>query len=186
MPLRCHRSSIVDDLFSLCKVNNFAKITSCDCGDPDLNEFFHTDAINYKSELLAETYALYLKGRSKIGPLALVALANDIIRLSKPQKRKLIHHKKRYIKEYPAVKIARLGVDQRFQNHGVGTYLTNLLKTLFTTNNRTGCRFLTVDAYNRPSVLAFYRKNEFDFLHDKDENALTRIMFYDLKRFIIS
>jgi len=168
-------------------------MTQCDCGDEDLNDFFHKEAVNYKEDLLAETYAFFVKGtkelkgrRKKLGPFAFVALSNDLIRLSKLQRRKLIHHKKRYIKEYPAVKIARLGVHVEFQRHGMGTYLVNLLKSLFTTNNRTGCRFLTVDAYNKEPVLDFYKKNEFDFLHDKDANDKTRIMFYDLKRFVIS
>jgi len=60
------------------------------------------------------------------------------------------------------------------------------LKALFTTDNRTGCRFLTIDAYNRKEVLRFYKKNEFDFLHDEDKEEPTRIMFYDLKRFSLT
>ncbi|MBW2346061.1 MAG: GNAT family N-acetyltransferase [Deltaproteobacteria bacterium] len=166
------------------KVKDFSITTNFDCGDLDLNEFFQTDAANYRSELLAETYTLYLKGYRKLGPLAFVALANDVIKLSKPQKRKFIHHQKRYLKEYPGVKIARLGVDKQYQRFGVGTQFLNLLKAFFTTDNRTGCRFMTVDAYNDEKAPIFYEKNEFDFLHDKDASDRTRIMFYDLKRFV--
>jgi GNAT superfamily N-acetyltransferase len=147
-------------LFVLDKVKKFSITTKCDCGNQDLNEFFHKDAVYYKEDLLAETYALYLKskGARSLGPLAFVALANDTIKLSKSLKRKLISHKKRYIEEYPAVKIARLGVHKESQRKGLGTHLINLLKALFTTNNRTGCRFLTIDAYNRKEVLRFYKK----------------------------
>jgi len=49
-------------------------------------------------------------------------------------------------------------------------------------NNRTGCRFLTVDAYNRDNILKFYTKNDFQFFYDKDKNRKTRAMFFDLKR----
>ena len=186
MPILCRRNHINDELFVLDKVKKFSITTKCDCGNQDLNEFFHKDAVHYKEDLLAETYALYLKskGARSLGPLAFVALANDTIKLSKSFKRKLISHKKRYIEEYPAVKIARLGVHKESQRNGLGTHLINLLKALFTTNNRTGCRFLTIDAYNRKEVLRFYKKNEFDFLHHEDKEEPTRIMFYDLKRFV--
>ncbi len=45
---------------------------------------------------------------------------------------------------------------------------------------------MTVDAYNEGGVFAFYKTNEFDFLHDKDTDDPTRIMFYDLKRFVLT
>lgn len=192
MPHRCYRSSISDEYFILSKVSNFSIMTQCDCGDEDLNDFFHKEAVNYKKDLLTETYSFFVKGqrelksrRKNLGPFAFVALSNDLIKLSDTPHIRKIPYNKRYIKEYPAVKIARLGVHVKFQRHGMGTYLINLLKALFTTNNRTGCRFLTVDAYNREPAIAFYKKNEFDFLHDKDANDKTRIMFYDLKRFVI-
>ncbi|MBW2175158.1 MAG: GNAT family N-acetyltransferase [Deltaproteobacteria bacterium] len=185
MPLLCQRSSISDNLFELVKLTDFSATADFDCEDPDLNDFFQSDAPNYKSQLLAETYAFYLleDKKKKIGPLAFVALANDVIKLSGSQKERLIHKDKRYLKVYPAVKIARLGVNKRFKRKGVGTSIVNLLKVLFTTENRTGCRFVTVDAYNKEPVLAFYEKNEFEFLRERGSKQRTRIMFYDLKRF---
>jgi len=189
MPLKCNRTHISDDLFLLDRVSDFSITSDFDCRDEDqdedLNDFFRNDAIHYRDDLLAETYAFYsVASGEKIGPLAFTALANDVIELSKPQKKKIIHHKKRYIQAYPAVKIARLGVHKTFQGHGIGTYILNMLKTFFTTDNRTGCRFLTVDAYNKNRIMKFYKKNEFDLLHEKDKDEPTRIMFYDLKRFI--
>jgi len=71
---------------------------------------------------------------------------------------------------------------REFRGHGVGTNLLNMVKRLFVTENRTGCRFITVDAYNDPEVLTFYQKNDFDFFYDKDSRNLTRAMWYDLKR----
>lgn len=44
-------------------------------------------------------------------------------------------------------------------------------------NGKTGCRFVTVDAYN--AAVPFYEKNGFDFLTQKDENP-TQLMFFDL------
>ncbi|VAW70858.1 hypothetical protein MNBD_GAMMA10-395, partial [hydrothermal vent metagenome] len=48
------------------------------------------------------------------------------------------------------------------------------------TDNKTGCRFIVVDAYNKPEVIRFYKRNGFDFLHNGDKKEDTRIMIFDL------
>lgn len=53
---------------------------------------------------------------------------------------------------------------------------------MFTHGNRTGCRFITVDAYS--DAVGFYQKCGFDFISEKDRNDITRLMYYDLKRFL--
>lgn len=53
---------------------------------------------------------------------------------------------------------------------------------MFTHGNRTGCRFITVDAYH--DAVGFYLKCGFDFISEKDQNEITRSMYYDLKRFL--
>lgn len=45
----------------------------------------------------------------------------------------------------------------------IGTNLINIVKKIFVTENRTGGRFITVDAYNTQHVLDFYIRNDFDF-----------------------
>ena len=57
-----------------------------------------------------------------------------------------------------------------------------MAKKFFLEDNRTGCRFMTVDAYNNDRVIKFYKKNGFQFLSNKDTNKKTRIMYFDLKR----
>ncbi len=59
------------------------------------------------------------------------------------------------------------------------------MKNWFTTNSKTGCRFLTVDAYNNPDTLNFYKKNDFEFFTSDDENDSTRAMYFDLIRIIL-
>ena len=56
-----------------------------------------------------------------------------------------------------------------------------LIKHAFTNGNRTGCRFITVDAY--AEATAFYQKNGFDFFTKRDEHEDTRLMYFDLKPF---
>lgn len=80
----------------------------------------------------------------------------------------------------PAVKIGRLGVSEDYKRKQCGSRVLDYLKVWFTQNNKTGCRFLIVDAYNRPDTLAFYQQNGFKFLGSKDEQEETRIMYFDL------
>ena len=55
---------------------------------------------------------------------------------------------------------------------------------MFKNGNRTGCKFLTVDAYNNTETISFYKnKNNFDFLWENDQGNKQRIMWFDLATF---
>ena len=119
-------------------------------------------------------------------PIGLVSLCNDAVRKEKVKSQgfyKELPEKKRY-PTYPAVKISRLGIHKDFQGYHIGTYIINLIKKMFVTNNRTGCRLITVDAYNHENVLKFYKSNDFQCFSfkEKDLKRSTRAMFFDLKR----
>lgn len=156
-----------------------------DCGDDDLNDFFHNDASKYSSQLLAVTYTF----ESDKDTIAFFSVSNDKI-INRDSRGKiianklvrLIHNAKRR-KNYPAVKVGRLAVDNKHCGKGIGTEIINFIKHLFTAQNKTGCRFITVDAYNNLKVVKFYKDNGFDFLTDKDEQEETRLMYYDLYKF---
>ena len=159
------------------------KQKSVTCIDADLNGFFIHDALDYTDQLLAVTYML----ETETDTVAYFSLLNDKISI-KDQKRswrdrfnKQLPYPKR-INNYPAVKIGRLAVSEKYANDGVGSQILEFIKTLFTYNNRTGCRFITVDAYK--AALTFYEKNGFKYLTDNDQNEDTRLMYYDLKKFI--
>lgn len=183
--LRFSRNSIEYDGFAFSKITDFSLFSQFDCGNSDLNDFIRNDAERHHLELIAETYSFSAKLEDgNCIPIAFVSLSNDTIKRQHLSKAALetIPEALRY-PVLPAVKIGRLGVLKDFQGRDAGTALINLSKQLFTTENRTGCRFLTVDAYNVPAVLGFYRKNGFDFYQDKDSNKRTRIMFFDLMTF---
>jgi len=91
------------------------------------------------------------------------------------------------------VLIGRLGTSSAFAGQGYGTAIMDFIKVLFRTNNRTGCRFLIVDALNRPETLHYYEKNGFHYLiADERLEAKymgigvgrlplnTRLMYFDL------
>lgn len=93
--------------------------------------------------------------------------------------RRLIPHAKQYDSQ-PAVKIGRLAVSSRLQRSGIGTELMDFIKTWFSRDNKTGCRFIVVDALNNPDAQRFYQKNGFVHMTPGDAENGTRSMYYDL------
>jgi hypothetical protein len=177
------RNSFSKDNWILTKIANLDTIQDFDCGDHDLNEYFQHDASVHRKELLTESYSF--KEATEDFPVALISLCNDAIRSDFPILKEWVElhlNRKKWYSSYPAVKIARFGVGIPFQGKSIGSHAINMIKELFITDNRTGCRFITIDAYNTDSVLNFYKKNEFQFLSAKDKHKRTRSMFFDLKR----
>jgi GNAT superfamily N-acetyltransferase len=154
------------------------------CDDDDIDEFFHKDSIAGAAELMSVTYAWRENGRA----IAFFSVSNDAIkkehcpRSAWERVQGLLPRQKRY-KSMPAVKIGRLGVHSDCKRSGCGSRIMDYLKVWFTQQNKTGCRFLLVDAYNNEEVVAFYQKNGFKFLVGTDEKEETRIMYFDLIQF---
>ena len=177
------RNSRLDAIGAFKAVEDFSVFGGFSCRDDDLNDFILNDAQAQQEQLLSVTYAYRLKLDGDYSPpVAFVSLANDSLKLKPLQKQSAGLGDIEY-QEFPAVKVCRLGVHVEFQRKGIGTQLLNIIKELFLTENRTGCRFITVDAYNNPGTLAFYQANDFDFFWDKDSGRRTRTMFYNLMRF---
>lgn len=167
------------------KLETSEQLKSFECTDRDLNDFLFNDALDYLDQLMGVTYVWVDNPKEAI--VAYCTLANDKItqddddrsvwnRLSRP----LPNRKRR--KFYPAVKIGRLAVNSGYERQGLGLDILTFLKMMFTTQNRTGCRFITVDAYR--AALPFYEKCGFSYMTDKDEKEPTRLMYFDLKGFL--
>lgn len=170
--------------FELIRLDGDAARPHFTCGDQDIDEFFHTDSITGASELMCVTYVWKEDGHL----LAFFSVSHDSIKKEECPRsawervQKIIPRQKRY-SSMPAVKIGRLGVSDDCQRANCGSRIMDFLKVWFTKQNKTGCRFLLVDAYNRPGVIGFYRKNGFQFLTGTDEKEETRIMYFDLIQF---
>ncbi len=165
------------------KLNPDERVTSFDCGDEDLNSFILEEALLYRKALLAVTYVVEDSESGKI--LAYFSLANDKVSLSDFEsktefnrfRRKRFVNEKR-LKSYPAGKLCRLAVDNAAKNLHIGSNLIRFIKGYFITDNKTGCRFLTVDAY--ADAIPFYLKNGFVPLNEDDAGQATRLLFFDL------
>lgn len=170
------------------------------CGNDDLDEFFNEDAINYETELLGKTYCWISKEKPDI-ILAAFTLSNDSIKTHgmpnniRNRIQRSVANPKRG-RTYPAVLIGRLGVNISFQGTGdhIGTQLMDFIKKWFRSeDNKTGCRFIVVDAVNNPSTIGYYLHNGFkpiyvkeeeekDFFNIEEKDELrTRMMYFDLK-----
>lgn len=160
-----------------------------DCDDVDLNDFYHRDCSKSQDILLCVTYVIENENET----IAFYSLLNDKISKeegsSNNQWNKLREQKfdedHNGFKSYPCVKLARLGVSKHHQSKGIGAFLINHIKDLFVDNNKTGCRFITVDAYNNPRTLKFYEDNGFIHLPLSEankgiENPKTKLLYFDL------
>lgn len=169
--------------FEIRKLSQVDQVVEFDCGDEDLNDFIINDAPLYRKALLSTTYILANKKNDKVA--AFFSIANDRISIqdfpsntdfNRFRKHKFVNEKR--LKSYPAIKICRLGIDKSMQGHQIGTFLIDFVATLFVADNRSGCRFMTVDAYSQ--AIPFYLKNDFAFLSSEDEGQRTRLMYFDL------
>lgn len=155
-------------------------LESSDCADNDLNEFIRRDAKLYQNQLLAVSYVLEV-GENTVG---FFCVSNDRICKDDTNKwRKIkdsVPHPKRR-NSYPAVKIGRLAIDKKFQRDGFGQKMLEYIKYLFLENNKTGCRFLLVDAYSQS--VNFYNKNGFIELSNDLPDKDTTLMYFDLNYF---
>jgi ribosomal protein S18 acetylase RimI-like enzyme len=162
-------------LFSLYPVTDFLIFAGFSCCGPDdkdndLDDFIHNDAKSHLLSRMAVTYGFFVEGITE--PLGFATLQNDSIKVQTPG----------YLyKSSPAVKIGRLGIANKFQRIGSGSALLSMLKGFMLTNNRTGCRYITLDAYNNPCVLNFYSKNGFKPLQEISAKRLQVLMYFDLE-----
>lgn len=174
------------------------KLPAFDCGDEDLNAFFQEDAFNYDAQLLGRSYCFLSALEGDIA--AVFTLSNSAIRVAElpnNAKRRLVKLIP-WVKQgrnYPAVLIGRLGVSRKYRNQRIGSQIIDFIKAWFLSDhNKTGCRFVVVDAYNKEDVLHFYSNanNKFSFLFKEEsqeklynsipanENLKTRQMYFDL------
>ena len=103
------------------------------CTEQDLNGFLFDDAKRYQSELMAVTYLL--EDSSKAVTAAYYSLLADKISFNPEEKstwnrinRKIPNSKRR--RNYPAVKIGRLAVNEDYAGYGLGSMIVrNIMYT---------------------------------------------------------
>lgn len=169
------------------------------CGDDDLDDFFANNAVAYEKELMGKTYCWVLRDDvTKI--VGMITLANAGIQTTHLQNhpRRKLNNLIPYNKQgrtYPGVLIGRLGVSVDFQGsqYRAGAQIMDFIKDWFRSyDNKTGCRFVLVDAVNNDHAIRYYERNGFrplfprindekSFYHIPESDILrTRMYYYDL------
>lgn len=176
----------LSDRFYIRRLDETEYVNVFDCGDNDLNDFIINEAAPFRKALLAVTYVL-AERENPDNVIAFCSLANDRVSLSdfetktdfnRFRREKKFPQSKR-LKSYPAVKLCRLAVDKTAKGLSAGSLLIDFIKTYFISDNKTGCRFVTVDAYL--AAIPFYQKHGFTQLNTDDEgSSFTRLLYFDL------
>lgn len=203
----------LEELFAECEIavaneELMGNIAPFSCGDSDddkdLTDFFIKDSMLFGENLLGKTYVLMLKkgdkDRDKRKVVSFFTLSNDSIRITnsfnEDNKKTFLEYTGldgKSLKRFPCVLLGRLGTDESFQGKGYGSALMDFIKLMFVDSNKTGCRFIIVDALNRENTLNYYERNGFHYLIGNEvkeakylhlsKNCLplrTRLMYFDL------
>ena len=173
------------EFHTLRKLEEGETLNSFNCGDAELDEFILSKASEYRKTLLAVSYVLEENGN----PIAYFSLSNDNLsaeifesktNFNRQMRKRFVNEKRR--KHFPAVKIGRLAVDLNSDKKGVGSALLYTIKYTLIDNQKSGCRFITVDAYN--NAIGFYEKNGFVMVNDFDPEKRTQPMYFDLAQLL--
>ena len=183
---------------------NFFDFSFSTLGDPirDLSAFdcgrnFQKDALDYQNELFSKTYLLSPRNDlDKVAAAFTVANTCLFTRMLPNSRKKKIGYEVRHSKgsiNYPAILLGQLGVDAHFAGHRLGTQIIEFIAQWFSSQeNKSGCRYLIVEAYNEDRLLSFYAKcglkpvfNDIEqeriYRHLDDDKPLeTRLLYRDL------
>lgn len=182
---------MLDDSYTLYKVDAETTFKPFDCGDEDLNDFLFNKSIPFSQEHLATTFVL----ENDEATIAYYSIFNDSVKTQdftmvsttalKRILKSIVSHPKRHLKNYPAIKIGRLAVSDSIQRSGLGKIIVNsIIQYAIEQNGRCACKFITVDAYSQS--LNFYEKLEFKYFSDNDKDKDTRQMYLNLTPIINS
>jgi GNAT superfamily N-acetyltransferase len=152
-------------------------ISKFDCGHADLNDFIRVDCPIHISQRLSYT-RLALYENDIVGYISLLA---DSIALHITVREWLIQ-KNITIQQVPALKVGRLGIENRYKGRNIGTALMKYaVGVAFRMNDElgVGCRFITVDSDQ--DAVGFYTKMGFVMnLHRDYKGRKYPSMHYDI------
>ena len=181
------------DELDFIQLTDAVDLSSFDCNDDNINEFLKEDALLYQKEKMANTF-LFMKEDEVV---AFFCVSNDCLNdlgetrgftntvWNRLHRRQHIPNAKR-IKQYPSIKIGRLGVGTKYHRTGLSYELMQFIKGFVTLDHKPAARFLILDAYNQEKQIKYYQKNGYQFFLESDKRDETRLMLYDLKQLAFS
>ena len=169
----------MDNIIPFQRLTQDTELKPFDCGNPDLTDYFFNSAKKDMKKLLTVVYFHEEEGKTVL----FFTLSNDKISEIEIKNGELVYSKSffrriknkfgraKHRRDYPAVKIGRFGVNKDFRGKGEhwGSETLDFIKDWMITDNKTGCCFITVDAY--ATAVEFYLKNDFLFMGEKEKNG---------------
>ncbi|HTD40699.1 MAG TPA: hypothetical protein VK671_08770 [Mucilaginibacter sp.] len=174
--------------FTFIELTEDYKFGNFNCGEDDITNFLFEDSKNYQREKMANTY-LFIDDNNDI--VAYFCISNDCLIDKGEEKgftnqifnrfhRKIKLPNSKRIRQYPAIKVGRLGVDEKYHRTGISYQLMDFIKGFSLRDHKPACRLLLLDALNKPRQISYYANNGFTFLlDDSDTNNKNRIMYFD-------
>jgi len=152
--------------FSFSILNSDTDISGFECANRDLNEFLHEDAIHYQKERLAVTRLIQCQGIT-VGYFTLVSDSIEVEAIKSGDGSQEYPYRR-----YPALKIARLATDSRYQRQGIGrSMLLKIMEIAIVLSRYVGVRILTVDS--KPESVEFYEKFGFKRATRKNHGTIS-------------
>jgi len=164
-----------------------------------IDTFFHQDFPEYEREQLGTTYGYYL-GEERKQLVAAFTIANsalilDFLQSARKNKVNKEIPRVKQRRQYPALLICQLAVFDEFKGMDLGDQVLDHISQLgLILGRQCACRFLLVEAVNKPKVIDFYSRNGFVMMYssedveiekmkrkvDEDGHLATRLMMMDL------
>lgn len=146
------------------KLSSKHDLSKFSCGVDDRDDFLKSDALKQQEKNLNVTYlAIY---EDEI--LGYASILADSITCKEIDKNIPTKYP-----DYPAVKIGRLAVDEKYKGMHIGTaILDSICKLIKKMSKRLGIGYITLDAYC--SARNFYLKNEFRYMQIHNPKKLKR------------
>lgn len=175
-------------------LNNVEGLKTFYCGVKQMDDFVHNGG--FEQSIINNYCQCYTVRNEENQLVAFFALAFDSLRLDSDDREDLLNGwaetstpqpTPEYIDtfwskvHYPALEIAYLAVDKRFQGHHLGKYIIKCIEEKARTQELAGCQFLTVGALvtKEYSAIGFYRSCDFARLEPTPTNDVLR-MYHNL------
>ncbi len=155
---------MISSEFTLKKVTNVLPGLEFDCGDDQINEYFHSKMYEDVEFGNSMSYLLFQQ--------------NNLVGFFTLSNSKLYCSLKGEERSWSAELMGQLGVQMAYQRKGYGSLMISLAKKLsFDIRSSSGCRVLLLKTYRKHLFEDFYKNQKFH-IANKKSNYLD--LFYDL------
>lgn len=166
----------MDEAYEIGLISDFGSISTFSCGVKPMDDFIHSELEVYTKNHYCSAY--FVKSKSNDELAAIFALSFDSLVLDpddfedmntgasetdRPDVDELYRTRFEEKSVYPALEIAYLAVDRKFQARHLGTAIVDEIVRYAKAQTLAGCVFLTVKAYHTSeySAFSFYQKCRF-------------------------